>query len=105
MAVNSLTRRLKGYFAPRPNSAADGSSHFRTGPRKPASAAAPRVFQSVSPARYSAIAADAAARNQVRDTCFRVSILTLSFFYTFSAHKRPPSVDICAFFPTTITFQ
>ena len=30
-----------------PNSVADGSSHFRTGPRNPAKAAAPRVFTSV----------------------------------------------------------
>jgi hypothetical protein len=53
---------------------ADGSSHLSTGPRKPARAAVASTFRLVSPARYSATAADAAARNQVRDTCLNCSI-------------------------------
>ena len=40
-------------------------SFYYTGPRKPASAAAPSFLGSVSPARYNATAADAEARNHV----------------------------------------
>ena len=64
-AICVLKGRLKpdlGYFSVRPNSGADLSNAFKTGPTRPARNAVANTFGSCCPAVYKATTAAAAAR-------------------------------------------
>jgi hypothetical protein len=63
-----------GYFSVRPNSGADLSKAFKTGPIRPAINAVANTLGSCCPAVYNATAAAAAARMYESAICFAFSL-------------------------------